>query len=373
MIVLVCRQIFAITAVTFQELLREKVLWSALVFAFLCVGLAYAVSQLSFADNARIALDFGLASISIVGGLISIIMGAALIAKEIHNRTLYVVLTKSIWRWQFVLGRFCGLLGVLSVNTVLMAAVLLLVHRVAGGAPDASLAESLFLQLTEFGVLAAAACMFSALSTATLAAIFTAGIWVIGHANADLKVLASKIEPLVLRPVLDFVARVLPDLARFDIKAEVSHQLPVTWAYVTTGMAASTPRSRSRRRASSSCGGICERDPHRLGCRVRGRGGQLPQRRDLPRAPRVQRAAPLPLGLPVVREKAALARERPAPELSLAAGPLPRLRRKDLAALSARREHDRGALRRRLSSLRAQLRDALLLRVRRRPGGGNVH
>jgi ABC-type transport system involved in multi-copper enzyme maturation permease subunit len=236
-LLLLGRQTFAIAAVTFQELLREKVLWSALVFAFLCVGLAYAVSQLSFADNARIALDFGLASISIVGGLISIIMGAALIAKEIHNRTLYVVLTKSVWRWQFVLGRFGGLVGVLSVNALLMALVLLVVQHVAGGSPDASLVKSLLLQVTEFAVLAATACMFSALSTATLAAIFSAGIWVIGHANADLKILASKIEPVVLRPVLDFVARALPDLARFDIKAEVSHQLPVTWAYVTTGMA----------------------------------------------------------------------------------------------------------------------------------------
>jgi len=90
------RQVFAISSVTFQELLREKILWSALLFAVLCVALSPAAAQLSFADQARIALDFGLTSVSIIGGLISVIMGSSLIAKEVHHRTLYLVLRKSV-------------------------------------------------------------------------------------------------------------------------------------------------------------------------------------------------------------------------------------------------------------------------------------
>jgi ABC-type transport system involved in multi-copper enzyme maturation permease subunit len=230
------RQIGAIAWVTFHELLREKVLWSAFVFALFCVGLAYSVSQLSFAENARIALDFGLASVSIVGGLISVIMGATLIAKEVQNRTLYLVLTKSIWRWQFVAGKFIGLLGVLIVNATIMTVTLLLVYWLAGGGANSVLFKSLLLQITEFGVLAATACVFSALSTTTLSAILASGVWVIGHAMADLRLLAQKIEPAFLRPILDIVSRILPDLTRFDIKAEVAHELPVSWGYAITCM-----------------------------------------------------------------------------------------------------------------------------------------
>lgn len=225
-------QVRAIAVITFHELLREKVLWSSFVFAILSVGLAYAVSQLSFAENARIALGFGLTSVSIVGGLISIVMGSGLIAKEVQNRTLYLVLTKSIWRWQFVVGRVLGLLGVLALNSVVMMVVLLITFVAVGGALNVDIAKSFVLQMTEFAVLASVACIFSAFSTATLAAIFSSGVWVIGHAMTDFRIVADKIEPYALRPVLGFVARVLPDLTRFDIKAQVAHQMPVTWTYL---------------------------------------------------------------------------------------------------------------------------------------------
>ncbi|MEW6056514.1 MAG: ABC transporter permease subunit [Bdellovibrionota bacterium] len=230
------RQVAAISYMTFQELLREKILWSSFVFGLLCVGLAYAASQLSYTDNARIALDFGLTSVSLVGGLISIIMGSVLIAKEVQNRTLYLILTKSVWRSQFVVGRLIGLLGILSLNTLIMVGISVVVFLFTGGDLGSLLVKSLFLQVTEFGVLAAIACIFSVFSTATLAAIFSSGVWVIGHAMTDLKALSSRIEPEFMRPVLGLITNLLPDLTRFDIKAHVAHDLPVTWTYIAVTM-----------------------------------------------------------------------------------------------------------------------------------------
>lgn len=228
------RQTSAIGWLTFQELLREKVLWSSFLFAFVSIGLAYSVSQLSFTDNARIALDFGLASVSVVGNLISIIMGSNLIAREVQNRTLYLVLTKPVARWQFVIGRVAGLMGIIGLNAVLMIAVVMGVIATVGGSLNPDFFKSLLLQLIEFGVLASLACIFSAFSTATMAAIMTSGFWVIGHAMGDVRVLSRKIEPAFMQPVLDLVSRVLPDLTRFDVKAEISHQLPVLWSYTAS-------------------------------------------------------------------------------------------------------------------------------------------
>lgn len=231
------RPVFAIGHVTFHEVLRQKILWSAMVFAGLSVGLAFAVSQLSFAENSRIALDFGLTSISLVGGLISVILGSSLIAKEVHDRTLYLVLTKPVWRWQFVLGRFVGLMGVLAVNSMLMMLALLVVYKITGGFFSLSILKCFMLQIAEFGMLAAMASIFSSFSTATVAAIMASGIWVLGHAMSDLKILAMTIEPNWMRPVLAFVSRVLPDLTRLDVKVLVSHDLPLTWAYTASSVA----------------------------------------------------------------------------------------------------------------------------------------
>lgn len=225
------RQIRAIAAVTFQELIREKILWSSFLFGLLCVALAYLVSRLSFADNARIALDFGMAAISLVGGLIAVVMGSVLIAKEVRNRTHYLVLTKPVWRWQFVLGRVAGLFGVLAVNAALMGAILAAVFLMSGGHLETSFFKCLALQVVEFGVLSAVACVFSVFTTSTLAAVFASGIWVAGHAMTDIKILAEKTEPYWMRPLLKTVSEIFPDLTRFDVKAEVSHSLPVTWGY----------------------------------------------------------------------------------------------------------------------------------------------
>lgn len=231
------RQIFAIARVTFNEILREKILWSSFVFGILCMGLAFAASQLSFADNARIALDFGMTAVSLVGGLMAVVMGAALIAKEVQNRTLYLVLTKAIWRWQFVAGKFLGLLGVLALNSAVMMAVVVAIFLASGGKADWALLKNFLLQMTELGVLAAVASVFSSLSTTTLSAIFTSGIWVTGHAMLDLRLFADRSETPWLGEVFRWLIRILPDLTRFDVKAQVSHALPITWTYTGVTLA----------------------------------------------------------------------------------------------------------------------------------------
>ncbi len=230
--ILYLRQIKALAVLTFRELIREKILWSSFAFGLLSVALAFLVSKLSFAEQARIALTFGLTSISLIGGLISIVMGSALIAKEIQNRIHFSVLTKPIWRWQYVVGRTLGLYGILILNSVLMTLILLGVFYLSGGQIKVAIFKSLILQIVEFGVLATIASIFSVFSTATLGAIITSGVWVMGHAMEDLQIMSTKIEPYFLRPVLKFVTDVFPDLTRFDVKAQVAHHLPLEWTYI---------------------------------------------------------------------------------------------------------------------------------------------
>ena len=43
-------------------------------------------------------------------------------SKEIEKRTLYTILSRPVHRWEFIAGKFLGLAGTLTVNTVCMAA-----------------------------------------------------------------------------------------------------------------------------------------------------------------------------------------------------------------------------------------------------------
>ena len=68
----------------------------------------------------------GLSAISLIGLLIAVFTGVGLVSKEIDKRTLHAVLAKPLRRWEFLLGKFTGLVLTLTVNTAAMAAGLFL-------------------------------------------------------------------------------------------------------------------------------------------------------------------------------------------------------------------------------------------------------
>ena len=81
------------------------------------------------------------------------------------------------------------------------------------------------------------ALFLSTFSSPILSAVLTFGLYVVGHFNADLK----NFEAVVDSKVAVYLARAayygLPNLAPFDVKADVVHAQAVPWLYValTTG------------------------------------------------------------------------------------------------------------------------------------------
>src|SRR6202041_1373171 len=70
--------------------------------------------------------SLGLSAISVIGLLIAVFIGVGLVYKEMDKRTLYALLAKPVRRWEFLLGKFGGLVLTLAVNTLAMSAGLFL-------------------------------------------------------------------------------------------------------------------------------------------------------------------------------------------------------------------------------------------------------
>ena len=111
-----------IAANTFREAIRDRVLYNLIIFAFLMIGASLLLGQITHRRERQLLINLGLTAISIFGVLIAIFIGIGLVSKEIDKRTLYTVLTRPVQRWEFILGKFFGLVGTLAVNTLLMAA-----------------------------------------------------------------------------------------------------------------------------------------------------------------------------------------------------------------------------------------------------------
>ncbi|NOU08968.1 MAG: ABC transporter permease subunit [Nitrospira sp.] len=217
-------RILSIAINTFRENLREKLLYNLLFFALLMIGSSILLSRITLGDYHRLILDLGLASINLFGVLIAIFVGIGLVSKEVDRKTIYTIVSKPIPRYEFLLGKYCGLVITLLANTVVMVVGLLIVLQVMDVPITSLVFKSLALIFLELMVITAVAVLFSTFTSATLSAIFTLAVYVIGHLSADLKEFAKKLDE-VSEMAVNAIYYTLPNLERFNLKGHVIHHL----------------------------------------------------------------------------------------------------------------------------------------------------
>jgi ABC-type transport system involved in multi-copper enzyme maturation permease subunit len=224
----------AITAIalnTFREAIRDRVLYLLLAFALILIGVSRLLSLLTVGDEGKIIKDVGLSAISVFGVLTAVFVGVSLVFKEIERRTVYTLLANPVRRWQFVVGKFFGLLAVLAMNVGMMTLALSVILLVRGESPWA-LFSAVLLILVELAIVTAFALLFSSLTNPILAAVWTCAIYVSGHLAWSLKLLEEKIPEGIGRVACRLVYWLLPNLDRMDIKAEAVHGLALPDGFV---------------------------------------------------------------------------------------------------------------------------------------------
>jgi len=230
----------AVALNTFREAVRDRVFYNLLLFAVLLVGTSLIIGQLAAGQDVKIIKDLGLASAQIFGVGIAIFIGIQLVAREVERRSVHATLSKPVSRPVFLVGKYLGLLLTLGVNIVVMAvalfAVLFVYWKVTppgvqavwtAPAVDVRLLLALGLIYVELAVVTAIALLFSTYSSALLSTTFTAAIWVAGHFVGDLRTIEQVGASGATKWAAWAVSWVLPNLALFDIKAEVVHGVAV--------------------------------------------------------------------------------------------------------------------------------------------------
>jgi Cu-processing system permease protein len=235
----------AIALAVFRESVRDRVFYNLVLFASLLVAASFLIGQLTAGQDVKIIKDLALAATSLFGLFIAVFVGIGLVWKEIERRSVYNLLSKPVRRHHLVLGKYFGLLLTLLVNMAVMAAVIFSVLAVlqwtlppstvkAGAAipTDPRLLIAIFLVFAQLSVVVAVAVFFSTFASPMVSAALTFGLYVVGHFNADLK----NFEAIVPSKAVGWFARtlyyLLPNLAPFDVKAQVVHGQPVALGYV---------------------------------------------------------------------------------------------------------------------------------------------
>ena len=219
---------------TAREAIRNKVLYSIIFFAFLMVGVSAVFGAASIGDEVKFVKDFGLLSISLFGVITTVTLGVNLLSKELGKKTILNILSKPVARWQFIVGKYLGLLATLTILVAIMSAALIGLVFVMQRKFDWSLLLATGSTLMELGVLLAVALFWSSVVvTPALAGLFTAATFVAGRSAGYLQYFQSPDSSPVLQSVTSALYVLLPHLDRFWIADQiVYHDSFSAWYFV---------------------------------------------------------------------------------------------------------------------------------------------
>ena len=247
------RAITLVARAVFKESVRDRVPLTIVGFGVVLAAASYLISQMTAGQDLKIIKDLGLAALSMLGLLIAVFIGIALVAKEVERRSIYSILSKPVTREQFLIGKYLGLVMTLAANLAAMTLAFYLVlgyfeymtlaqglDRSAWGvAPpaDPKLLIAILLIFGELMIVTAVALFFSTFSSPLLAALLTLGLWIAGHFNADLRRFEAVVDSPLAGALAMGVYYVLPNLAPFNVKAEAVHGIAVSARHVLLTLA----------------------------------------------------------------------------------------------------------------------------------------
>jgi ABC-type transport system involved in multi-copper enzyme maturation permease subunit len=229
------RRVGVVALNTFREAVRDRVLYNLVFFALLMMIAAIAVGQISIGIEQTVIVTLGLSAISVIGLLISVFIGVALVSKEMDKRTLYALLAKPMRRWEFLLGKFAGLVLTLAVNTAAMALGLLLVmiyvkHTLERS--DSAVLVAVYFILLKLALVVALALMFSCFTTPLLAILFTVGLYIVGLYVQELRNLPVNVMSHAMTVFTKWLSYLLPNFENFNVMAMAAHGKAVPGTFI---------------------------------------------------------------------------------------------------------------------------------------------
>ena len=245
------RCIWTIAKTTLLDLVRQKVFFILIVFAFVAIGSSLFMEKLSFAEEFQMLKDICLGAMSVFTILLAILATANLLPRDLEDRTIYTLLAKPVPRYAYLIGRLGGVCALLFLFTLFMTAVSAAVlwvretmviaevmkqygasseeaHAAVRAVRDATfttgLVAGVVLIFIKAAVLAAATLLISTFSTSALFTVMIgAAVYFIGQLQGTARefFLNTDMGTWWMRGVVAIVTLLLPDLQVFNLTDDV--------------------------------------------------------------------------------------------------------------------------------------------------------
>ena len=211
---------------TFKEGVRSRQFLSVAVFAVLMLLSALVMSEMSFSERKKIVEDVGLSFMTIFGLIVTMYVGMELIFKEIDRRTIYIILSKPVSRRSFIVGKYFGLILLISAHLLLMIVTLFILFFFYVKSFEFHLFKAVYMIFLELSIIASITVFFSSFSTPAVAAFSALSFYIIGYSTSIINAYLAK-QSGIFKLLLNILFGIFPKLGYLDIKMEVIHKLPL--------------------------------------------------------------------------------------------------------------------------------------------------
>jgi ABC-type transport system involved in multi-copper enzyme maturation permease subunit len=219
-------RVWAVALNTFKETVRNRILVNILVFAIGLILLSLFVGEWSMYQQAKVIKDVGLSAMSIFGLLIAIFIGIRLMVQELEQKTIYIIASKPIHRWEIICGKYLGLSITLALNVILMTIAFWFANFMVEGIIDFDLIPAIILIYVEILLIVCFSIFFSSFISPTLSALATLIVFIGGHLSEILRDFVQVYPDRGYHWLLKIIYYIVPNLENLNLKLVAVEHIP---------------------------------------------------------------------------------------------------------------------------------------------------
>lgn len=247
---LVLPKVSAIAVTTAKEAMSQSLYWFLMIIGVLALVFAVWIPYFTFGEDHKVYKDLGLTLIMLLALFQALWTASISISDEVEGRTSLTVLSKPISRWQFIVGKYLGILAPTLVMFYLLGIVFLMGLSYKVGSYDPAengvthlmterfirmeiyrVLPGLILGFMEVMVLASIAVTISTRLPMAANLAICSSVYVLGHLT-PLIVTSSLGRFEVVQFFSRLIATVLPVLDYFKIDAAIASSNSVSLTYL---------------------------------------------------------------------------------------------------------------------------------------------
>lgn len=222
---------------TFLDIFYSKIMVGVLFSGVFLLVVCFVASEFTYGVPQKISLDIGVGLTTLVSVAISIFMGSSLITKEVDSRSLYMVLSKPVSRRDFIVGKILGLVAIIFLNVIFLAALTIIAYLFLGGANSELFYWTTLMIFFEALIMLLIVIFFSILTNQTLSVIFAITTYVSAHALSDTLMLRFAKTNILFNSILKLVKVLLPNLDKINLRDYLIYNQTLPIEYLTRGLA----------------------------------------------------------------------------------------------------------------------------------------